>query len=332
LAAGAGLAAGGWLAKGVAQEVRFVRIGTGATGGAYFPIGGLIANAISNPPGSMACEFGGSCGVPGLIAAAVSTQGSVQNASAVANATMDLALCQADVAFHAFSGTGKFAAKPLANLRVVASLYPKHLHVVVRRDAEISSLRGLRQKRINLGEPDSGTLVATQLVLEAFGVAVKSLRPSYESLNRATSALVDGRIDGLFMMGGLPLPAVAQAADSTALALLHVAGPTAAELTKGHPYFTASEIPAGTYRDVPAVETLAVTAQLIAAATMSDDLVYEITRALWHPRNRRILDGGHPNGRLIRLETATVGLSIPLHSGAARFYAEAGVSSGTTAR
>ena len=66
-----------------------------------------------------------------------------------------------------------------------------------------------------------------------------------------------------------------------------------------------------------------MTAQLIVAAEMEGDLVYELTRALWHPRNRRILDGGHPNGRLIRRETATKGLAAPLHPGAARYYAEA---------
>src|SRR5512132_469963 len=62
-----------------AEDIRFVRIGTGPIGGTYFPVGGLIANVISGPPGSRACDLGGNCGVPGLIAAAVSTQGSLDN-------------------------------------------------------------------------------------------------------------------------------------------------------------------------------------------------------------------------------------------------------------
>ena len=56
-----------------AQDMTFFRIGTGGAGGTYFPIGGLIANAISSPPGARSCEKGGTCGVPGLIAIAVST-------------------------------------------------------------------------------------------------------------------------------------------------------------------------------------------------------------------------------------------------------------------
>src|SRR5258708_4204834 len=89
-----------------APEVRFFRIGTAVTSGTYFPIGGEIANAISNPPGSRDCERGGSCGVPGVIAVAQATQGSVDNVIAVASGRIESALCQADIASWAFSGTG----------------------------------------------------------------------------------------------------------------------------------------------------------------------------------------------------------------------------------
>ena len=84
-----------------AQEIKFIRIGTGPIGGTYFPVGGLIANMISSPPGSMACDQGGSCGVPGLIAAAVSTQGSGENVGALAAARLDLALSRPNVAHDA---------------------------------------------------------------------------------------------------------------------------------------------------------------------------------------------------------------------------------------
>ena len=80
-AAVAGLALAGGLAQ--AQEMKFFRIGTGGAGGTYFPIGGLIANAISSPPGSRSCAKGGTCGVPGLIAIAVSTNASVANVNAI---------------------------------------------------------------------------------------------------------------------------------------------------------------------------------------------------------------------------------------------------------
>ena len=107
----------------LAQDVRFFRIGTGATSGTYFSIGGLIANVISNPPGSRACDRGGSCGVPGLIAVAQSTQGSVENVKAIIDGQLESALAQADVAYWAYHGTGMFREQgPSRGLRAIAHL------------------------------------------------------------------------------------------------------------------------------------------------------------------------------------------------------------------
>ncbi len=112
-------------------EIRIMRIGTGPTGGAYFPIGGVIANLISSPPGALSCAAGGSCGVPGLIASAVTTQGSVDNIAGLTNGDLDMALVQADVANFAYLGKGPFADEPAhSSLRAVASLYAESVHVV----------------------------------------------------------------------------------------------------------------------------------------------------------------------------------------------------------
>ena len=81
-----------------AQEMSFFRIGTGGTAGTYYPIGGLIANAISNPPGSRPCEDGGSCGVPGLVATAVASNGSVGNVNGINGGAMESGFTQSDVA------------------------------------------------------------------------------------------------------------------------------------------------------------------------------------------------------------------------------------------
>lgn len=306
-----------------AQELKFIRIGTGAAGGTYFPIGGLIANTISNPPGSAPCELGGSCGVSGVVAAAVSTQGSVENAQAVADGRLELALCQADVAYFAYTGGGPWAPKrPLKNLRVVANLYPELLHAVVRRDSRIGSIAEMRGKRINLGEPNSGTLTIARSVLRAHDLPPRALSASFFSLNRAGTLLLDGALDGFFMVGGYPLAAVSDIAGARPITLLPVRDAVAKRLLQEHSFFSRSTIPAGTYPGVPDVETLAVGAQLVVMAEASDDFVYAITRALWDPRNRRILDGGHPKGKLIQRDKALDGVVIPLHPGASRFYDE----------
>ena len=131
-------------AAALAQEIQFFRIGTGGTAGTYYPVGGLIANAISNPPGSLACDKGGSCGVPGLVAMVQSSGGSIENVEGIGEGRLELALSQADIAYWAYHGTGLFRDRgAIANLRAIANLYPESLHVVVRRGAGIASIAGI---------------------------------------------------------------------------------------------------------------------------------------------------------------------------------------------
>ena len=310
-----------------AQDIRFLRIGTGSTAGTYFPIGGLIANAISNPPGSRPCEAGGSCGVPGVIAAAVSTQGSVENVRAVVEGRLDFALSQADVAFFAFEGAGPFSGEePLQSLRGIASLYPEAVHVVTRMDADITSIADLAGRRVAVGERASGTRVVAGIVLSAFGLTENDVTASYERLGAASDRLIEGSIDAFFIVGGYPLGAVTHVAEEMGVSLLPLGGAEAERLRESYPFLFRDHIPANVYPGVSRTETLSVGAQLVTSEALDAQLVYEITRALWHPNNRRVLDSGHPNGTRIRVQSALRGIAIPLHSGAARFYEEAGVA------
>src|ERR1700752_1469719 len=161
---GAALAGGSvWLLGGrrlsaATEETYFFRIGTGPTSGNYFSIGGVIANAISNPPGSRPCDKGGSCGVPGLIAIAQTTQGSVQNVDFIAEKSLESGMCQSDVSYWAYSGSGMYKGqKPVDGLRAIANLYQESLHILVRADSAIKSIADLRGKRISLGERGAGT-------------------------------------------------------------------------------------------------------------------------------------------------------------------------------
>ncbi|MEL7171805.1 MAG: TAXI family TRAP transporter solute-binding subunit, partial [Pseudomonadota bacterium] len=114
----AGALALGAAATVSAQDMKFWRIGTGGAGGTYFPIGGLIANAISNPPGSRPCDKGGSCGVPGLVAIAVSTNASVANVNAIDAGQLDAGLAGAQSVTQGYNGEGKFDGNPKKNIRV----------------------------------------------------------------------------------------------------------------------------------------------------------------------------------------------------------------------
>lgn len=311
----------------LAQDLTFVRIGTGGTGGTYLPFGGLIASAISNPPGSRDCDVGGSCGVPGLIANAVSSQGSIDNIKSVAAGQLEMGLSQADVAYYAFVGQGVFAGDPPRDtLRAVANLYPEALHLVARRDAGIRSVNDLRGRRVSLGERASGTIVVARVVLEGYGLSERDLNAVFDKIDKSSRGLVEGGLDGLFMVGGHPIAAISQAAEAVDVALIAVDGPPAAAIIAAHPFLVPTVIPADTYRGIAEVTTLSVGAQLIVSAAMDADLVYGITRALWHPSNRRLFLEGHPNGTRMRPEAALDGVAIPLHPGAERYYAEVGLT------
>src|SRR4029079_7835532 len=211
----------------VAQDVKFFRIGTGGTAGTYYPIGGLIANAISNPPGSRGCSEGGSCGVPGLVATAVASNGSVAHINGITPGQMESGFTQSDVAYWAYTGTGVYEGKPkVADLRLIANLYPETIHVVARKGAGINSVADLRGKRLSLDEPGSGTLVDARIILAAFGITEKDIKPEYLKPNQAGDKMKDGGLDAFFFVGGYPTGAISELASSGAgIELIPVAGP-----------------------------------------------------------------------------------------------------------
>lgn len=313
--------------------VHFSRIGTGPTGGTYFPMGGLIANAISNPPGSRPCDRGGSCGVPGLIAAAVSTNGSVANVEALEARTVDLALVQADVAFWAWEGEGIFSGqKPIDDLRALAFLYPESIHLVARADSDIRTLADLRGKRVSIGEEKSGTLVEARLILNAFGLKTTDIEPSYLRLGPSADKLAAGELDAFFFVGGAPVQAVTDLAQETQVRLVPLSGAMAEKLTGIFPYMTRNTIPAGTYPgQTAAVPTLAVGAVLLTTAAMPEERAYGIVRSLWHPVSLDLYRRGHPGGSLLDPGHAMENTGVPLHEGAARFYDEMKAEAAATA-
>ncbi|TDQ85429.1 hypothetical protein A8950_0214 [Dongia mobilis] len=323
-----GLATGG-LAAGVgqAQDMKFFRIGTGGTAGTYYPIGGLIANAISNPPGSRPCEEGGSCGVPGLVASALASNGSVANVNAINGGTLESGFAQSDVATWAQTGTGIWEGKPAASkLAAIANLYPESIHLVASAESGIKSVADLKGKRVSLDEPGSGTLVDARIILEGHGLAESDVQAEFLKPDQAADRMRDGAMDAFFFVGGFPAGAIAELASQHQITLVPIDGDSAAKIREKYPFFAADLVPAGTYEGVDGdVTTLSVGAQWVTSTDQPEDLVYGITKALWNDNTRKLLDSGHAKGKKIVKETALDGIGIPLHPGAERFYKEAGL-------
>ena len=324
---GAALALGLAASTAGAQEMKFFRIGTGGTAGTYYPIGGLLANAISNPPGSRACDQGGSCGVPGLVASALSANGSVANINAIAGGSLESGFSQSDVATWAYTGTGIWEGKePVESLRAIANLYPESIHLVASAESGISSVADLKGKRVSLDEPGSGTLVDAKIILGGYGLSEEDIQPEYLKPDQAADRMRDGAMDAFFFVGGYPAGAISELASQHDVKLVPISCDEAPKICEDFQFFAADTVPGGTYEGSDGdVNTLSVGAQWVTSADQPDDLIYEITKALWNDNTRKQLDAGHAKGKAITKDTALNGIGVPLHPGAEKFYKEAGL-------
>ncbi|RID90816.1 TAXI family TRAP transporter solute-binding subunit [Gemmobacter lutimaris] len=325
--AGLALTAGLLAGAAQAQDMAFFRIGTGGTAGTYYPIGGLLANAISNPPGSRPCEEGGSCGVPGLIASALSANGSVANINAIAGGTLESGFSQSDVATWAYTGTGIWEGKPaVEKLRAIANLYPESIHLVASAESGINGVADLKGKTVSLDEPGSGTLVDARIILEGYGLSEGDVKAEFLKPDQAADRMRDGAMDAFFFVGGYPAGAIAELASQHAVKIVPITCDEAPAICEKYGFFAADTIPGGTYEgNADDVKTLSVGAQWITSADQPEELVYQITKALWNDNTRKLLDSGHAKGKMITADTALNGVGIPLHPGAERFYKEAGL-------
>ena len=297
-----------------ASAQSFFRINTGGTAGTYYPIGGLIANAISQPT------------VPNLVATAVASNGSVANINAIASGGAESGFSQADAAYWAYSGTGTFEGKPkVADLRLIANLFPESFHLVVRKGANIKTIADLKGKRVSLDEPGSGTIINARAILAAYSISEKDIKVENLKPNAAGEKLKDNSLDAFFFVGGYPAGAIAELASTGGIDILSIAGPEAEKLAKQFGFYSSDTIPAETYKGIAAVKTLSVGAQWVTSAKQDPALVYNITKALWNDATRKALDAGHAKGKAIQRAGAIAGAGIPIHPGAEKFYKEVGL-------
>ncbi len=298
---------------GAVQAQQFFRIGTGGTAGTYYPVGGMIANAVSQPGK--------------IIVTAQASNGSVANVNGIVGGAMESGFSQADVATWAQTGTGIYEGKPnVPGLRLIANLYPESVHIVVRKGSGIKTVADLKGKRVGLDEPGSGTLVNARLILAAHGVKEADIKPEYIKPNQAGDKMKDGSLDAFFFTGGAPAGAIAELASSGAgIELVPIGGPQAEGLRMASPFFAPDTIAAETYKGVAAVQTLAVGAQWVTSDKADADTVYQITKALFSESTQKALQAGHAKGKLITKENAVKSAGIPFHPGAEKFYREAGL-------
>lgn len=297
------------LAGGVAHAAQFVTVATGGTAGVYYPLGGALAEIFNQ-------------NVPGVNASVQATGASVANVNLLAQRQVELAFIQNDIAYYAVNGVEMFQGRKVDDLRGVATLYPEVIQLVALRQAGVNSLADLKGKRVAVGDIGSGTEANARQILEAAGLSYRDLSARYLSFAEAAANLRDGHIDAAFVTAGIPTAAIQDIAVQKDVVIVPITGELVERLEARYPFYTRVTIPAGTYRgqDQP-VATVAVKAMLVARADLPEDLVYNLTRAMFS--NLARLAQAHVRGRDVSIQTARDGMSIPLHPGAARFFEEA---------
>src|ERR1051326_8865483 len=301
------------------------QISTGSTTGTYFPVGNLLAQVLSHPPGVGRCEAANACGPSGLIVSTRASQGSVANVLSVNGGMVSSGLAQTDVVALAVAGQGPFKKiGPAKQLRVIANLYGEDLHLIASKSAKIKSVADLKGKRVSLSTDGSGTNVTARAVLTAYRLD-KAISPNYDTAEKAVDLLQAGKLDALFFVGGTPVNLLQQLLDEDVAILVPIDGDGVMRLVARESYLTPHTIPKGTYPNTPDTPTVSVDALWVTDASQPDALVYGMLKALYNPANRAAIQAERMGSHFIDLASGAKDGNAPLHPGATRFFMEAGV-------
>ena len=303
------------------ERLTFFRIGAGPTTETLYALSTAISAGISRPPGSLPCNEGGVCGVPGLIAVAQSKSGSIENLFAMMRGELESALVRADVAFQAYHGGGPFKYEgPQENLRVIADLTPVSLHVAVRKDSDIKSIADLKGKTVSVGSRGSGTRHLTLIVLRTNGLAPRDLTLRYMRPGPAADALFHDELDAIMLIGAAPVGALTDLSERLQIRLLSLDGYARRQVFSLYPFIESDRIEADIYEGVGAANTVKMGVHWVVWKDTDEDLVQEITQALWQSDTRQLFVRNNPKHEFPKLEAGIPDEGLPSHPGALRYY------------
>lgn len=280
---------------------------TGPMGGAWYPLGGAIADAVQKQ-------------IPG-VTIAVSPGGSIANAEAIELEKCDLAFSHSSSAVDGVYGRPPFKKK-LENLRQLATLYPQYFHIVVMEDSGIKSVEDLKGKSICPGPKGHASELWTRQLLEIYGLSYKDMaKIQHVSWTDAVALMKDGHAHAFFLGTAIPASSVMDLAAGRKIRLLSLPDDKIAAFHKLNAGYIKRGIPKGTYTnvnyDVPGVGNFS---HLIISARLSEDMVYKITKALAENLSRfgdvvRDMKGVTP-------KDLAIDIGVPFHPGAFKYYKE----------
>jgi uncharacterized protein len=297
-----------------AADQQFISIGTGGVTGVYYPTGGAICRLVNKERKKH-----------GIRCSAESTGGSIYNINTIRAGELEFGVAQSDWQYHAYNGTSKFKDKgKFSKLRAVFSVHAEPVTVIARDDSGIKNITDFKGKRINIGNPGSGTLGTYEVIEKAMGWSRSDLKLAAQMKSAETGqAMCDGKIDGYFWLVGHPSALTQESLASCATHLVNAVSPEITKLVNDNPYYRVATIPAGMYNNKEDITTFGVGATFVSSTDVPDKVVYTVVKAVFE--NFDSFKKLHPAfAHLSEKEMISDGLSAPLHPGALKYYKEKG--------
>ena len=289
------------------DDPKFLSFLTGGTSGTYYPLGGAIAKIITDETG--------------IQTDALSSNASADNIIALKDGEAELAFTQTDVAAYAVEGINAFDGEPVDTVLGLGSLYPETVQIVTTEKSGIKSVEDLKGKKVSVGAPGSGTYINAEQILEVHGMTMDDIDAQNLDFGESAGGIKDGNIDAAFITAGTPTGAVEELQATSDVFVLPIAEDKANELIEKYPYYAADTIPAGTYGLEEDIHTVAVLAMIVVKDDLSEDVVYNITKAIYENSDNI----AHAKAEFISLDSALDGIGFELHPGAKKYYEEAGL-------
>jgi TRAP transporter TAXI family solute receptor len=298
-----------------AQQQKFVTIGTGGVTGVYYAVGGAVCRLLNKERKTH-----------GIRCSVESTGGSAFNVNTIKAGELDFGLSQSDVQYNAYKGLGQFKdAGAYTDLRAVYSVHPEPFTVASRKEINAAKFEDLKGKRVNVGNPGSGTRASMDELLAALGWKISDFSLASElKADEHGPALCDNKIDAFYYGVGHPSANIQDPTTSCGAKLVSISGAAVDKLLAEKPYYAKATIPGGLYSNNPQdTHTYGVMATLVASARTPDDVVYQLVKATFD--NFEEFKKLHPAFANLKTEEMVKnGLSAPLHAGAAKYFKEKG--------
>lgn len=302
---GAGSASGSTAGSAAKQSLT---LGTGGTTGTYYAVGGVMSTVLGDKLSLSSLTV-------------TSTGASKANIQLIADGEADLAIVQNDVMYYANTGTDLFEAEgKYDSFSAVCGMYDETVQLITT-NANIKSVEDLKGKTVCVGDAGSGTEFNAKQVLDVYGLSFDDIKVVNASFGDSTDSLKDGKIDAAFIVAGAPTTAVVDLSTNSDVYIINIDDEHSSKLMEDYPFYTKTTIPAGTYDGQEEdAQTVSVRATLIASNELSEDVVYELVKAMFD--NKDELVAGHEKFNNLKLEEATAGISVPFHPGAVKYFQE----------